>query len=275
MNKGKNTAKGITLIALVITIIVMLILVAVTISMALNGGLFGYAKDATTQTKSKMEAESQLSTGRIKIGDVWYDSPQDYADDKPSADQTDGGSGSSTGGGTQNPTQGYVWEKYSFNITTQFQTATPSEVGDAYDFLTYNNGSIAYNQDKTINSYAKINFANNTVYLDQMWTGNLKEYYCGQYKNYPFVVSCSTNSGSYYETSIKYTYSEIAHNITGQCNITYCSALPVKKFLIGTYNKLVTLSQGSYKYGEVQSTDQTAYPQNGFKDGYWYVLKQS
>ena len=45
MNKGKNTAKGITLIALVITIIVMLILVAVTISMALNGGLFGYAKE--------------------------------------------------------------------------------------------------------------------------------------------------------------------------------------------------------------------------------------
>ena len=37
--------KGITLIALIITIIVMLILVAVTISVALNGGLFNNAKD--------------------------------------------------------------------------------------------------------------------------------------------------------------------------------------------------------------------------------------
>ena len=90
MNKGKNTAKGITLIALVITIIVMLILVGVTISMALNGGLFGYAKDATTQTKSKMEAESQLASGRIKVGDTWYDSPQDYVDGKVSLDQNEG-----------------------------------------------------------------------------------------------------------------------------------------------------------------------------------------
>ena len=36
-----------------------------------------------------------------------------------------------------------------------------------------------------------------------------------------------------------------------------------------------SIAKGSYKYGEVQSTDSTAYPQNGFKDGYWYVLKQS
>ena len=43
--------KGITLIALIITIIVMLILVAVTINIAVNGGLFGKAKAATIQTE--------------------------------------------------------------------------------------------------------------------------------------------------------------------------------------------------------------------------------
>lgn len=52
----KNNA--ITLIALVITIIVMLILVAVTITMAVNGGLFGYAGNAVRETESK-KAEEQ------------------------------------------------------------------------------------------------------------------------------------------------------------------------------------------------------------------------
>ena len=52
--------KGITLIALVITIIVMLILVAVTITMAVNGGLFGYAGNAAKQTNEEMAKESEL-----------------------------------------------------------------------------------------------------------------------------------------------------------------------------------------------------------------------
>ena len=55
MNKCKNN--GITLIALIITIIVMLILVAVTISMAINGGLFGYAGNAARETQDAKEQE--------------------------------------------------------------------------------------------------------------------------------------------------------------------------------------------------------------------------
>ena len=49
--------KGITLIALIITIIVMLILVAVTISVALNGGLFNNARDASDKTKRAVREE--------------------------------------------------------------------------------------------------------------------------------------------------------------------------------------------------------------------------
>ena len=49
--------EGITLIALVITIIVMLILVAVTITMAVNGGLFGYAGKAVKDTKLAKQSE--------------------------------------------------------------------------------------------------------------------------------------------------------------------------------------------------------------------------
>lgn len=53
--------KGITLIALVITIIVMLILVAVTINLVINGGLFGYAKEAIEETNAAMEHDKTLS----------------------------------------------------------------------------------------------------------------------------------------------------------------------------------------------------------------------
>ena len=58
--------KGITLIALIITIIVMLILVAVTISMAVNGGLFGYAGNAASETKTALEDEKNLGDGSVE-----------------------------------------------------------------------------------------------------------------------------------------------------------------------------------------------------------------
>ena len=68
MNKTKNAKnKGITLIALIITIIVMLILVTVSITMAVKGGLFNYAKDAATQTNTKMEEENKLATGIVNV----------------------------------------------------------------------------------------------------------------------------------------------------------------------------------------------------------------
>lgn len=53
--------KGITLIALVITIIVMLILVAVTITAAINGGLFDYARKAAVDTNTAIEDEQDLA----------------------------------------------------------------------------------------------------------------------------------------------------------------------------------------------------------------------
>ena len=52
--------KGITLIALVITIIVMLILVAATIAVSLNGGLFNTAKETTKQTITETEKEQLM-----------------------------------------------------------------------------------------------------------------------------------------------------------------------------------------------------------------------
>lgn len=59
--------KGITLIALVITIIVMLILVGVTITLSINGNLFNYAKTARDRTADERDAEQELSNGQVTI----------------------------------------------------------------------------------------------------------------------------------------------------------------------------------------------------------------
>lgn len=58
----RNTKEsGITLIALIITIIVMLILVGVTVAVALNGGLFSTAKNAAKGTQVEADREELLS----------------------------------------------------------------------------------------------------------------------------------------------------------------------------------------------------------------------
>ncbi len=62
-----KTQKGITLIALIITIIVMLILVGVSVSIALNSGLFKAAQGGAKNTAAERINETQLSTGWITV----------------------------------------------------------------------------------------------------------------------------------------------------------------------------------------------------------------
>ena len=73
-----SAQKGITLIALIITIIVMLILVSVTITMAVNGGLFDYAKKAVGETKNAIDKEQELANGGLNIAGTWYNSIDEY-----------------------------------------------------------------------------------------------------------------------------------------------------------------------------------------------------
>lgn len=68
MNKNLKNSKGITLIALVITIIVMLILVTVTIRVATDGALFNHAANATSRTRIEAEKENEILSGSI-LGD--------------------------------------------------------------------------------------------------------------------------------------------------------------------------------------------------------------
>ena len=60
MKRFVNKEKGITLIALIITIIVMLILVTVTIRVATNGNLFTHAANAAKGTKTAIAGEEDI-----------------------------------------------------------------------------------------------------------------------------------------------------------------------------------------------------------------------
>jgi hypothetical protein len=66
-----STENGITLIALLITIIIMLILAGVTINITLNGGLFGQAQNAVTETEIaqiKEQIQVDIMNSKMKIG---------------------------------------------------------------------------------------------------------------------------------------------------------------------------------------------------------------
>ena len=74
---------GITLIALIITIIVMLILVGVTVTVALNGGLFTTAKEAAKGTETERNKEIALSGEEVEIDGIVYASMEDYLNNNP------------------------------------------------------------------------------------------------------------------------------------------------------------------------------------------------
>ena len=75
----KKQNKGITLIALIITIIVMLILVGVTINVALNGGLFTKAEQATKQMEASMVKEQFEIAKAVEIANNGGKKLEDYS----------------------------------------------------------------------------------------------------------------------------------------------------------------------------------------------------
>jgi len=67
---------GITLVALIITIIVMLILVAVSVQVVINSNLVGTAQDAGDRTEAKYQEEGNMS--EITIENTTYESIDKY-----------------------------------------------------------------------------------------------------------------------------------------------------------------------------------------------------
>ena len=73
--------KGITLIALIITIIIMLILVAVSVNVLIKSNLIGTAENAVDKYKTASEEEAK--GGAIEINGKKYASIEDYINNKP------------------------------------------------------------------------------------------------------------------------------------------------------------------------------------------------
>ena len=77
----RNKEKGITLIALIITIIVMLILVGVVVTVVIQSDLLGTAKTAGDKYKTAYEDESNMS--EVTINGEKYASIEDYINNNP------------------------------------------------------------------------------------------------------------------------------------------------------------------------------------------------
>lgn len=65
-NKRLGNQGGITLIALIITIIVMLILVTVTVRVAIDTNLFGHAKNAIDKYSDSEKNDADAINGYVK-----------------------------------------------------------------------------------------------------------------------------------------------------------------------------------------------------------------
>ena len=72
----QNRNKGITLVALIITIVVMLILVAVSVNVIIKSNLIGTAEK--TVDKYKTASEEEANGGTIEINGKEYASIEDY-----------------------------------------------------------------------------------------------------------------------------------------------------------------------------------------------------
>ena len=71
LNKGNTKEKGITLIALIVTIVILLILAGITISSLTQTGLFINANDAKERTiKAQLKEEIEMAIQEIQMEEI-------------------------------------------------------------------------------------------------------------------------------------------------------------------------------------------------------------
>ena len=80
--KMRREEKGITLVALIITIVVMLILVAVSINVIVNSNLIGYSEKTGDAYAGAIKNEEKLGNDGITINDKEYASIDDYIESR-------------------------------------------------------------------------------------------------------------------------------------------------------------------------------------------------
>ena len=121
----KNT-KGITLIALIITIIVMLILVAVSVNILIKSNLIGNAKKATNKYSEVAEEEDG---GTVEIEDKKYNSVDDYLKDKGMINEV------------------HAWKRNGDDLTCEYCTAKLT-IGQEIDYKDNGTGTSSITAEK-------------------------------------------------------------------------------------------------------------------------------
>ena len=122
--------KGITLIALIITVIVMLILVGVTINVALNGGLFDTTKYAATETEKNAILEELISMMKWDNGSLDKEEIKNLAIAKYPNSTWDGTTGKLTIVGKQGT---YEYKITDYTITLWDDKGQPGDGGETDD----------------------------------------------------------------------------------------------------------------------------------------------
>ena len=119
--------KGITLIALIITIIVMLILVAVSVNVLIKSNLIGTAEKAVD--KYKTASEEEANGGTIEINGKKYASIEDYIEGKEAI------------------TEVHNWERTGDNLTCNHCNRTVT-IGQELDYTDNGNGTSSISAEK-------------------------------------------------------------------------------------------------------------------------------
>lgn len=135
--------------------------------------------------------------------------------------------------------------------------------------------------------YKKYNISTVPVYsykaLDPLYDSSVKDGYSYGYDGFSFNSSTGvfTVTGSYSQKKTSYSYGTSRRVSSGKIYLegTSGTTLYVHHGSVGyhwgdvyqSYQSGTKNVKGSTYYGEVETTDQTLYPTNGIKDGYWYV----
>lgn len=178
----------------------------------------------------------------------------------------------------------YYWRKYNIEVTTEEQHDTISEINfEADEYLVNVPNTIPYYFDNNTSSrtyYAtskpsiingkykastydyiepEFNMRKNSVYLFSMPI-NVSNVY--QNNNGYNTVYVNLNSSESESSTVYYVYGVKTGDNTG---ITY----------IESYSIIEIESIGETNYGSVSSSYRNQYPDNGSKNGYWYVYDRN
>ena len=160
----------------------------------------------------------------------------------------------------------YTWERYAIINTTYYYWNKYNRVSNSvyeYSMTRYSDGNTRTCPRSTIYYGTHLNsFNTSTGYWDIERTGSINRLNsagCGYfgYSSRPTTV--------YRISSVSYDSSQKADIVESQFY-----AKQTGKTLVST-----TYSKGSTSYGEVSSTNRSAYPDNNYSGSYWYVYSTS